>query len=86
MLYIQLIIPTFPIWYFWCRALAIRIRVANGTVKEISLDKISIRRLFKMLNLLLEEYIVIVNGRIVTEDYIVKDGDEIVLYPVVSGG
>lgn len=66
--------------------MAIRIRVANGTVKEISLDKISIRRLFKMLNLLLEEYIVVVNGRIVTEDYIVKDGDEIVLYPVVSGG
>lgn len=66
--------------------MAIRIRVANGTVKEISLDKISIGRLFKMLNLLLEEYIVVVNGRIVTEDYIVKDGDEIVLYPVVSGG
>jgi len=70
----------------WCRVLAIRVRFADGTAKELNVNGISIRELFKILNLLLEEYIVVVKSHVVTEDYIVKDGDELVLYPVVSGG
>jgi len=66
--------------------LAVRVRFANGTTKDLNVNGISIRELFKILNLLLEEYIIVVKGRVVTEDYIVKDGDELVLYPVVSGG
>jgi len=66
--------------------LVVRVRFADGTTKELNVDGISIRELFKILNLLLEEYIVVVKGHVVTEDYIVKDGDELVLYPVVSGG
>jgi len=66
--------------------LAVRVRFADGTTKDLNVNRISIRELFKILNLLLEEYIIVVKGRIVTEDYIVKDGDELVLYPVVSGG
>jgi len=66
--------------------LVVRVRFADGTTKELNVNGISIRELFKILNLLLEEYIVVVKGRVVTEDYIVKDGDELVLYPVVSGG
>jgi len=66
--------------------LAVRVRFADGTTKDLNVNGISIRELFKILNLLLEEYIIVVKGRIVTEDYIVKDGDELVLYPVVSGG
>jgi len=66
--------------------LAVRVRFADGTTKELNVNGISIRELFKILNLLLEEYIVVVKGHVVTEDYIVKDGDELVLYPVVSGG
>ncbi len=63
-----------------------RVRFADGTTKELNVNGISIRELFKTLNLLLEEYIVVVKGRVVTDDYIVKDGDEVILYPVVSGG
>lgn len=70
----------------WCKVLAVRVRFADGTTKDLNVNGISIRELFKILNLLLEEYIIVVKGRIVTEDYIVKDGDELVLYPVVSGG
>jgi len=70
----------------WCKVLVVRVRFADGTTKELNVDGISIRELFKILNLLLEEYIVVVKGHVVTEDYIVKDGDELVLYPVVSGG
>jgi len=64
----------------------VRVRFADGTTKELNVNGISIRELFKTLNLLLEEYIVVVKGRVVTDDYIVKDGDEVILYPVVSGG
>ncbi len=66
--------------------MAVRVRFANGTTKDLCVNGISIRELFKILNLLLEEYIIVVKGRVVTEDYIVRDGDELVLYPVVSGG
>ncbi|RLG83837.1 MAG: thiamine biosynthesis protein ThiS [Thermoprotei archaeon] len=66
--------------------LVVRVRFADGTTKELNVNGISIRELFKTLNLLLEEYIVVVKGRVVTDDYIVKDGDEVILYPVVSGG
>jgi len=40
----------------------------------------------KSLGLLVDEYVVSKNGRVVAEDEEVRDGDEIVLYPVVSGG
>lgn len=33
-----------------------------------------------------EELLVLVNGRAVSEDYVVKDGDEIAIMPPVSGG
>ncbi len=38
------------------------------------------------LGLLSNEYVVSRNGRVVAEDEEVSDGDELVLYPVVSGG
>ena len=38
------------------------------------------------LGLLSNEYVVARNGRVVAEDEPVDDGDELVLYPVVSGG
>jgi sulfur carrier protein len=36
--------------------------------------------------LLASEYVVTRNGKVITEDEEVADGDELVLYPVVSGG
>jgi sulfur carrier protein len=47
---------------------------------------LTIREILGSLGLLSNEYVVAKNGKIVTEDEEVGDGDEIVLYPVVSGG
>ena len=40
----------------------------------------------RSLGLLSNEYVVTRGGRVVAEDEPVRDGDELVLYPVVSGG
>ncbi|WFO76072.1 MoaD/ThiS family protein [Desulfurococcaceae archaeon MEX13E-LK6-19] len=67
--------------------MAVKIRtVDNSFVKEIDADGITVGALLKKLGLLVEEYVVVKNNQVVTEDDIVRDGDEIVLYPVVSGG
>ncbi len=47
---------------------------------------LTIREVLESLGLLSNEYVVARNGEIVAEDEGVSDGDEIVLYPVVSGG
>ncbi|MCX7966626.1 MAG: MoaD/ThiS family protein [Syntrophorhabdaceae bacterium] len=55
--------------------------------KKITVEKVtSVLKLFERLSLNRESYLVIVNGRLVTEDYRLKDGDEIKLVKVVSGG
>ncbi len=65
----------------------IRIRSIDGSfVKEVDVRKIRIKELLEKLGILIEEYVVVKNGEVTTEDDIVEDGDEIVLYPVVSGG
>lgn len=65
----------------------VRVREFGSGVKEVSLrHRVSVGELIKSLGYITEEYIVTVSGTIVTEDYLVNDGDEVVLYPVVSGG
>ncbi|ALL02016.1 hypothetical protein Pyrde_1973 [Pyrodictium delaneyi] len=49
-------------------------------------DGMTVRDVLRELGLLSSEYVVARNGRVVAEDEPVEDGDEIVLYPVVSGG
>jgi len=55
-------------------------------VKETEWSNITVGELVKKLGLMITEYIVLKNNVIVTEDDIVNDGDEIVLYPAKSGG
>ncbi|MEM2854712.1 MAG: MoaD/ThiS family protein [Desulfurococcaceae archaeon] len=65
----------------------VRVREFGGGVREVSLRHgVSVSELIKSLGYIIEEYVVTVNGTIVTEDYLVNDGDEVVIYPVVSGG
>jgi len=66
--------------------LAVKILFANDGIKEVDAVGMCVGELLKKLGLLVEEYIVVVNGRVVTEDYVLRDGDEVKLYPVVSGG
>lgn len=68
--------------------MSIRIRLVDGSKKwdvDVSGEK-TVREVLSMIGLISEEYIVSLNGRIVSPDEKVRNGDELVLYPVVSGG
>lgn len=68
--------------------MAVIVRMVDGS-KEWVLEDASGKRIgevLKSLGLNTEEYIVVRNGRVVTIDEEVSNGDEIILYPVVSGG
>ena len=65
----------------------IKIRIADDScVKEVNVKKVKVKELLSMLGLLSEEYIVVKGNEVITDEDEVVDGDEIVLYPVVSGG
>lgn len=68
--------------------MSVRIRLVDGSKKwdvDICGEK-TVREILSMIGLISEEYIVSLNGRIVSPDEKVRNGDELVLYPVVSGG
>ncbi|GEM_PF-1161676 len=56
------------------------------TVKKLNLDSVRVRDLIEKLGLLTNEYVVLKNDVVVTDEDIVKDGDKIIIYPVKSGG
>jgi sulfur carrier protein ThiS len=60
-------------------------RILGSDWKEIEPGR-SIDELLREENLSPEEYVPSVNGKVVTTDYILKEGDELTLVPVVSGG
>ena len=65
------------------------IRIVDGSNEwKISLgqERIRVKELLEKIGLLSNEYVVVKNGQVVSEEEIVSDDDEIVLYPVVSGG
>lgn len=68
--------------------MSVRIRLVDGSKKwdvDICGEK-TVREILSMIGLISEEYIVSLNGRIVSPNEKVRNGDELVLYPVVSGG
>jgi len=65
------------------------IRIVGGSKEwKISLgqERIRVKELLEKIGLLSNEYVVVKNGQVVSEEKTVSDDDEIVLYPVVSGG
>lgn len=46
----------------------------------------TVKKVFKQLNLLPEAYLVIRNGELIVEQDILRDGETVKLVPVVSGG
>ncbi len=65
------------------------IRIVDGSKEwKISLgeERIRVKELLEKIGLLSNEYVVVKNGQVVSEEETVSDDDEIVLYPVVSGG
>ncbi len=68
--------------------MSVKVRIVDGTRKwdiDIGGEK-TVREVLSMIGLISEEYIVSLNGKIVSPEEKVRDGDELVLYPVVSGG
>ena len=47
---------------------------------------LTVKKVFKRLDLLPETYLVVRDGDLITENDILKDGDVIQLVPVISGG
>jgi len=66
----------------------VKVRVVgkDPEVIELSGYERKVSELLRELGLLSEEYIVMRDGKVLTEDDEVVDGDEVVLVPVVSGG
>ena len=70
------------------KELRIKIRVVGKEPKVVELggNRKKVSEMLRDLGLLSEEYIVMRGGRVLTDDDVVADGDEVVLVPVVSGG
>ncbi|HSM26235.1 MAG TPA: MoaD/ThiS family protein [Anaerolineaceae bacterium] len=66
--------------------MAIKVILRN---KEIIIEEtkdLTVRKVFKKLDLLPETYLCVRNGELITEQELLKDGDIIRLVPVISGG
>lgn len=65
----------------------VKIRVLGDGEKVVEVrDGATVADALHAAGLLATEYVVTRSGRVVAEDEPVADGDELVLYPVVSGG
>ena len=67
--------------------MGIKVRILGDSDKEVAYrEGIRVRDVLRELGLLENEYVVVRRGKVVAEDEELSDGDELVLYPVVSGG
>jgi len=66
----------------------IKVKVLGGREYVIDTEgsDLRVKELMRRLGLNTEEYVVTKSGEVITEEDVVRDGDELVLYPVVSGG
>ena len=64
----------------------IRWRILGGGWKEVETNVKTVGELMNELGLSPEEYLPSVSGKLVTDDYEIKEGAEIQFVPVVSGG
>lgn len=46
----------------------------------------NVRKILKRININPESYLVVRNGKLLTEDDVIKDGEEIKIIAVISGG
>jgi len=77
------------VFYLYGVIKVVIIRIVDGSREwkiSIGQERIKVRELLEKIGLLSNEYVVVKNGQVVSEEEIVSDDDEIVLYPVVSGG
>lgn len=67
--------------------MAVKVRILGDGEREVAYrEGIRVIDVLRELGLLENEYVVVRRGKVVAEDEELADGDELVLYPVVSGG
>lgn len=65
----------------------IKVKVLGGREYVINTsDGLKAKEVLRKLGLKIEEYVITKSSEVITEEDIVEDGDELILYPVVSGG
>lgn len=67
-------------------AIKVEVRENEITIHEIEAKSLTVKELFERLQLIPNEYVVVKNGEVITEEDKVVDGDTVILYPVKSGG
>jgi sulfur carrier protein len=67
--------------------LRVKIRILGDGEKTVELrEGATVADALHAAGLLTSEYVITRGGRVIAEDEKLSDGDELVLYPVVSGG
>ncbi len=61
-------------------------RILGGEEKEVDVEGKTVLDVLRALNLPSDEYVVTRGGKILTEDEEVREGDVLVVVPVISGG
>ena len=64
----------------------VRVRVLGGEEKEVFVGGKTVSDLLKTLGYASDEYVVTREGKILTDDDEIHEGDCLVLVPVISGG
>ncbi len=69
------------------RLVPVKLRLVGGETRVVEYrEGMTVADVLREAGLLATEYVVARNGKLAAEDEPVEDGDELVLYPVVSGG
>ncbi len=63
----------------------LRVRMSDG-VRELELKRVRVEGLLRLLCVNPEDVLVLREGRLLTEDVWLSDGDEVEIYEVVSRG
>ena len=64
--------------------MAFKVTVRNKTYDFEGVT--NVRKILKRININPESYLVVRNGKLLTEDDVIKDGEEIKIIAVISGG
>jgi len=63
----------------------VKVKLRDRTV-EVDRTSVKVEKLLLQMCINPEDVLVLKNGRLITEDTILKDGDEIEIYEVISRG
>jgi len=72
--------------YCTIKAMRVHVRILGGEERTVEIEGNRVADVLKALQLRAGDYVVTRGGRILPEDAEVREGDTLVIVPVVSGG